>query len=380
MDRLLEALPLMRPRGRVHEALKSLSLSVGKGEVVGVIGRNGAGKSTLLQIICGTLSPSTGTVKVCGRVAALLELGSGFNPEFTGRENVYLNGAILGLQRAEIDARFNDIWAFSEIGEAMDQPVKTYSSGMFMRLAFAVAVSVDPDILVIDEALSVGDGAFARKSFDRIMQLKEQGKTIFFCSHNLYQVEAICNRALWIHEGQVAAMGQPVEVIHLYERFLHALEVDSAARPVYEIAPMGALPRFTHVEVRVDDVLASLNDIPEGVTGHSTLVVEARWWCPEGMQAPSFAVTVHAADARMVGSAGSHVDQVPLACHDGEGCARVCFNALPLLKGEYWVEVYLLCERGVMFYDQRVPAARFRMVSPDFSLEQGVVHLQRRWL
>lgn len=198
---------------REFAALREVSFTLKKGEVLGLVGRNGAGKSTLLQMICNTLTPSSGTVTVNGRVAALLELGAGFNPDFTGRENVYLNASVLGLQQAEIDARYDDIVDFSGIGDFIHQPVKTYSSGMYVRLAFAIATSVDPDILVIDEALSVGDGAFARKSFDRIMQLKDKGVTILFCSHSMYQIEAICNKAIWLERGQVRALGNPGEVI-----------------------------------------------------------------------------------------------------------------------------------------------------------------------
>lgn len=380
VDRLLEALPFARPRGREHVALKEISLTIGKGEVVGIVGRNGAGKSTLLQIICGTLAPSSGSVTTHGRIAALLELGSGFNPEFTGRENVYMNGAILGLSRAEIDDRFESILSFSEIGEAINQPVKTYSSGMFVRLAFAVAVSVDPDILVIDEALSVGDGAFARKSFDRIMQMKEQGKTIIFCTHNLYQVEAICNRAIWIHEGSIAAIGDPAGVVHRYEAFLHALEVNRHASPDQQQPSTLLLPKLTQTRVWLDGTEASLTQIPTGITDMSVLEVEVHWKCSEELPPPVVAVTIHASDGRIAGSAGSHIDKVTLQC-DSElgGYARVLFDNIPLLKGDYWVEIYLLCEKGVMFYDQRVPAARFTMSSPQTPLEKGVVHLKRRW-
>ncbi|MBK9237101.1 MAG: ABC transporter ATP-binding protein [Rhodoferax sp.] len=197
-------------------ALRDVSFDIRRGEVVGIVGRNGAGKSTLLQMVCGTLSPTNGTLTVEGRVAALLELGAGFNPDFTGLENVYMNAAILGLSRKQVDDKLDDILSFADIGDFIHQPVKTYSSGMFMRLAFSVATSVEPDILVIDEALSVGDGAFARKSFDRIMRLKDAGKTILFCSHSMYQVEALCSRALWIEAGAVRMIGSAAEVTSAY--------------------------------------------------------------------------------------------------------------------------------------------------------------------
>ena len=189
--------------GPQHHALRHIDLNIRRGEVVGVIGRNGAGKSTLLQLVCGVLQPSAGQRTVRGRVAALLELGAGFNPELTGRENVRLNGPLLGLSAAEMARRMDGIVEFAGIGDFIDQPVRSYSSGMFVRLAFSMATSVDPDILVVDEALSVGDGAFARKSYERIMALKEKGVTILFCSHSMFQVEQLCTRAVWIEGGEL---------------------------------------------------------------------------------------------------------------------------------------------------------------------------------
>ena len=211
-----------RRYAREFHALQNVSFAIRPGEVVGIVGRNGAGKSTLLQMVCGTLEPSTGILAVQGRVAALLELGAGFSPDFTGLENIYINAAILGLSRVQVDAQLDAILAFADIGEFIHQPVKTYSSGMFMRLAFAVATSVEPDILVIDEALSVGDGAFARKSFDRIMRLKDAGKTILFCSHSMYQVEALCSRAIWMESGTVKMFGSAADVTYAYQTSLDA--------------------------------------------------------------------------------------------------------------------------------------------------------------
>ncbi len=204
-------------------ALKEVSFDLPKGEVLGLIGRNGAGKSTLLQLICGTLTASHGELQVNGRIAALLELGAGFNPQFTGRENIYLSATVMGISRQEIDQKIEDIIDFSGIRPFIEQPVSTYSSGMFVRLAFSVATSVDPDILVIDEALSVGDGDFARRSFERIMAMKEAGKTILFCSHSLYQIEVLCSQAIWIEKGQVQARGLPSVVVPEYQGFLDRL-------------------------------------------------------------------------------------------------------------------------------------------------------------
>lgn len=206
---------------RKFEALRDINFEVARGETVGVVGRNGSGKSTLLQVICGTLTPSLGQVTVHGRVAALLELGAGFNPEFTGRENVFLNGTVLGLTRKEIEQRFDEIAAFAEIGEFIDQPVKSYSSGMYVRLAFAVAIHVTPDVLVVDEALSVGDEAFQRKCYARINRIRENGAAILFVSHSAGTVTELCNRALLLDRGELLCTGTPKHVVARYHKMLY---------------------------------------------------------------------------------------------------------------------------------------------------------------
>lgn len=224
--RLLQGLPMLGGARWYTEfhALRCVDLEVARGETVGIIGRNGSGKSTLLQIICGTLSATAGTVAVSGRIAALLELGAGFNPEFTGRENVFLNGAVLGLGRAEMEQRLEGILAFADIGEFVDRPVKTYSSGMYIRLAFAVAISIEPNILIIDEALSVGDEAFQRKCFARIEALKDNGCTILFVSHSAGSIVQLCDRAVVIDDGESICTGQPKDAVALYQRLLYAPE------------------------------------------------------------------------------------------------------------------------------------------------------------
>lgn len=213
----LQRLMAMRPRAYYKEfwALKGVSLKVRKGETVGIIGRNGQGKSTLLQTICGTLMPTSGSVDVRGRVAALLELGSGFNPEFTGRENVYLNGSVLGLSREDIETRFDSILAFADIGEFIDQPVKTYSSGMYVRLAFAVIAHADADVLVVDEALSVGDVFFGQKCMRFLREFMKHG-TVIFVSHDTSAVINLCDRVIWMQNGQVHREGPTKEVVAEY--------------------------------------------------------------------------------------------------------------------------------------------------------------------
>lgn len=197
-------------------ALDGVSFEVRRGETVGIIGRNGSGKSTLLQMVCGTLSPTQGRVEVNGRVAALLELGAGFNPEFTGRENIFMNGTLLGLSKEEIEARYDDIVAFADIGMFIDQPVKMYSSGMFVRVAFAIAASMDPSILIVDEALAVGDLAFQAKCMVRLRQLMDAGTTILFVSHDMSSVRNICSKVLWLKQGRSVAYGDPRQVVDAY--------------------------------------------------------------------------------------------------------------------------------------------------------------------
>ena len=203
-------------RHRDFHALADLTFSVGRGEVFCIIGENGSGKSTALQLIAGIFAPTTGEVRVSGRVSALLELGSGFNPEFTGRENVYMNGAILGLSKKELDQRYTSIEAFAEIGDYIHQPVRTYSSGMTVRLAFSVAIHVDPEILVVDEALAVGDAYFRQRCMRRINEMRDRGVTIIFVSHSVADVRSIGDRALWLSHGRAMAMGNAGEVVAQY--------------------------------------------------------------------------------------------------------------------------------------------------------------------
>ena len=227
--RLLQT--LLRGKKKFYKefwALKDISFEVKKGECLGIIGRNGSGKSTLLQILTGTLAPTIGSVGVEGRVAALLELGSGFNPEFTGRENVYMNGAIMGFSRAEMDKKFDEIAAFADIGEFIEQPVKIYSSGMMVRLAFATAINVDPDILIIDEALSVGDVRFQQKCFRKFKKFRDDGRTVLFVSHDVSAVKLFCDKVIWLEQGQVKRSGMPDDVIKEYLSFMaYGLETDT---------------------------------------------------------------------------------------------------------------------------------------------------------
>lgn len=217
IDRLKETLSLTKKSyHKDFYALNNINLQIKKGETVGIIGKNGAGKSTLLKIITGVLSPSSGSVKIYGRISSLLELGAGFNPEYSGIENIYLNGTIMGMSKEEVDERIQDILAFADIGDYIYQPVKTYSSGMYVRLAFSVAINVNPDILIVDEALAVGDARFQLKCFKKLEEIKKQGTTILYVSHDIEQVKSFCSRGILINDGLILYQGSPKEAALKY--------------------------------------------------------------------------------------------------------------------------------------------------------------------
>ncbi len=389
-DRLLQM--LVRSKKQYYRefwALKHVDFQIMPGEVVGVIGRNGSGKSTLLQLVCGTLSPTFGEVSINGRVAALLELGAGFNPEFSGRENVFLSAAITGMSWQETEMKFDEIVEFSGIQEFIDQPVKTYSSGMYVRLAFSIAIHVNPDILVIDEALSVGDGVFARKSFERIMALKESGTTILFCSHSLYQVEAICTRVLWLERGALKLSGEAAVVTSAYGQFLNSFigapEQGDVGFEDYEHFPEGEVPTQQSVEfvARITKVELSVNNNPpvpiaELMSGADDISVAVEFTCSSTIPSPNIGIVFCDKSEQPVTSVGSHIDNIKaFYTPDGRGFFHVSFLKFPLLKGEYFLYVYLLCERGIHVYDLAGAAAK--IIVSQSHLEQGVVSIPRTW-
>lgn len=274
-DKLKEVLLLGR-RMHFHEfwALRDVSFDLRQGETLGIVGRNGSGKSTLLQIICETMSPSKGTVDIFGRVSALLELGSGFDPDFTGKENVYMNASILGLSHKEIDDRYPEITAFADIGEYINQPVRFYSSGMYVRLAFAVAVSVEPQILVVDEALAVGDEMFQRKCFSRIRSLKAKGCTILFVSHSGPTVIDLCDRAMLVDRGECILMSSPKKVVENYHKLINAppdlqeelrasIQVSSGDRTAIDTAGPHALQALASKEKANDEAFFDSTLVPK---------------------------------------------------------------------------------------------------------------------
>lgn len=413
-----------------HVALHPLSFELERGQVLGIVGRNGAGKSTLLQLLSGTLFPSSGHITINGRIAALLELGAGFNPEFTGLENVYLNGSILGLSKREISNRLDTILGFADIGRFINLPVKTYSSGMFVRLAFSVAVCVDPDVLIIDEALAVGDGPFARKSFQKIMDFRDNGKTILFCSHSLYQIESLCSHVMWLDHGRLMRYGECADILAAYSQFIdrassssniHSLvagfdadqpsvsdstsnqSVDKAKSDVCshehnkEIFSDKALPenpRLIKILVWLNGNLLELSDdasrrlvLNYGIS--SKLELEIFWQMSplEGdsvengsakFERPTVALSLMTSTGQCL-AAVSTLNQSKVIRQDSFGRGHVAINIpdLPLCKGQFRLDVLLGCSRGLQLYDQAVGVVHLDVRSQ--AHEQGMISIRHSW-
>jgi lipopolysaccharide transport system ATP-binding protein len=373
-------------QGGFH-ALRPLSLQVDKGQSLGIVGLNGAGKSTLLQLAAGTLTPSTGQVISRGRVAALLELGSGFNPEATGRENIYLYAATMGMGRAQVQERLDAIIAFSGLSDAINMPVKTYSSGMQVRLAFSVATSVDPDILIVDEALSVGDGIFAKRSFDRVMQLREQGTALLLCSHALFHVDLFCERTLWLEKGSLRDSGPTGIMVPRYQEYLDAENnappqqastsspgsTDASAPGAANPPPVEAvtepleglvsaqypeLVRLRKAEVALDGLVGK--DL-QGISWQSDLTVDIFLQVSQEEPKPRAAVVISSDSGKIIGTTISDPGAIQSANAKGHASVRFHLPRLPLNKGRYRVGVYLLCENGRYVYEWTDPFAHITL-------------------
>jgi ABC-type polysaccharide/polyol phosphate transport system ATPase subunit len=367
-DRLLEPL-LRRPRHREFRALEDVTFALPRGEGLALIGENGAGKSTLLKILAGITAPTTGSFQVRGKVASILELGSGFHPEFTGRQNIVLNAAMLGLSQEELRRKMPDIVAFSELGEFIDQPVKCYSTGMAMRLGFSIATQVEPDVLIVDEALSVGDGYFQKKCMDRLRVFVDSGGTLLFCSHAMYYVSAFCQRALWLRNGRAEALGPVSEVVGEYENFLVAKSERAAQESPLATAPTPGMP------ARI--LLARLAEPRSFYTQGDPWVLEVEWETTDPRLGFHLGVGINRADGIEVCSFATHLDGLPPAAGERRHAARLSIPSLPLVKGEFTLYIFLLDEEGLHIYDQRVIPAAFDVRSPAYAF--GLVRVEHTW-
>lgn len=365
---------LMRGRRARYEefwALDGVSFEVMQGETFGVIGHNGSGKSTLLKTMARILRPDRGTVAVTGSLSALLELGAGFHPELSGRENVYLNAAILGLSRRDVDARFDDIVEFAGLEQFIDTPVKNYSSGMFVRLGFAVAINVEPDVLLIDEVLAVGDESFQRKCAEKIVEFRDQQRTIVIVSHGVGQLRQLCNRVAWIDHGKVKAVGTGPEVVDAYVADAHAGRVSTEEDGI----------RWGSGQVRVHRVELLGPDGAPTTMVHTgdTVTVRMHYRCAERVPEPVFGFAIIRIDGVGITSPDLvDAGMVPPAV-EGEGYVEATLRDLPLLEGTYDISIGVGDRAELLTYDHWEKPLRFDVERATPYERRGVVTMRPEW-
>jgi ABC-2 type transport system ATP-binding protein len=358
-------------------ALRDVALEVNEGDTVGILGRNGSGKSTLLKCVCGVLQPTEGQVVVRGKLAGLLELGAGFQPDLTGRQNIYLNGSLLGLTKSDIDKVFDDIVAFAELDQFIDNQVKFYSSGMYVRLGFAVAVNVDPDILVIDEVLAVGDERFQRKCLDRVQEFQDQGRTIIFVSQSPDQVRSVAKKVVVLSDGHMVANGDPGEAVRIFRE--HLLEAGDvlAADQAEEVNP-GAAPAPVRVveitdrlhPIRITEVIPvhpGTGERPYLITGEP-LTVMLRYTSAEATTTASFVVEISDATGLVLMHTTSSDLDVHFAIAAGTGSVSFRYESFPFLDGVYTASVGIEGRSGGQLYDWKEGAATVEVMNPTRSV------------
>lgn len=373
---------------KAHWALKDVSFDLQPGQCLGVVGDNGAGKSTLLKLLANTLHPSTGEVQRTGRLTAILELGAGFHPDFTGRENVMFGGSLIGLSPAQMADLFEGILAFSELGDAIDRPVKTYSSGMTVRLAFALVTAVQPEVLIVDEALAVGDQHFQKKCIARIALFRENGCTILFCSHSLYHVRQLCDRVLWLNRGEVKGLGHTEAVLSAYETHVR-LQDAKPQTPDPELA-LGLSPEATPSPAPVPGTGSTTArllsaTLASGAAGRAQtgpdLVLHLSAQTP-AHEVPSLGVMLEQYKGVGIASVATHAEGVTLAAlHSADGvttwACTLTFTELPLHSGQYSLSFYLFDHQGLVVCDEWKDHITFEWLSP--SLTPGLVRLAHQW-
>jgi lipopolysaccharide transport system ATP-binding protein len=362
--------------------LKDVSFQVAHGETVGLIGANGAGKSTALKLITRIIEPTSGKVRVDGRVGALLELGAGFHPDLTGRENIYLNGSILGLSEARIRSKMGDIIAFAELERFIDVPVKHYSSGMYVRLGFSVAVHTEPEILLVDEVLAVGDYSFQHKCLDRIMEMQQQGVTICYVSHDLGTVERLCSQAIWLDDGVVQASGSVSDTVASYLRSMASQEESrTSAGQASEVKSTGAQRRWGSGDAQILAV-SFLDD--QGTERGVFRVGEAwavriRYRTTRRLEKPVFGLAIHGADGVHICGPNTYFSSLDIPCVDGEGEIVYRVDTLPLLEGTYLVSAAIHNQADTVMYDYHDRLYTFRVRQVEKGERYGLVSMAGRW-
>ena len=365
-DRLLEGL-LRRPRHTPFPALQGIDFEVSRGEGFGIIGENGAGKSTLLKILAGVTAASEGDVRINGTVASILELGSAFHGELTGRQNIVLNAAMFGLDRAQVIERTPQIIGFSELGAFIERPIKTYSTGMVMRLGFAIAIQVEPDVLLVDEALSVGDGYFQKKCMFRLKQYVDNGGTLIICSHAMYYISAFCERTLWMRDGRCEALGPTRQVVPQYEAYLDAKGERSDATPeIVEAAPSSPA-HLTGVRLLTGSTY----------TVGDPLEIEIEWAASTPEMAFHLGVGVNRPDEVEVTSFLSHRSGAGPWTGLENYNVRLEIPELPLVKNTFKLYVFLLAEDGLHIHDTRILEDAFTVEYDEYPF--GIVAVEHHW-
>lgn len=368
-DRLKEALnPFRKSYHHDFYALKDVSFEIKKGETVGIIGKNGAGKSTLLKIITGVLTPTSGEVEVNGKIASLLELGAGFNPEMTGMENIYLNGTIMGFSKEEMDQKVDAILAFADIGEFIDQPVKMYSSGMFARLAFSVAINVEPDVLIVDEVLSVGDTRFQSKSIKKMEEIRNNGTTILFVSHATEQIKRFCSKAIWLEDSTAKMIGDQTIVVDQYIDSLHLKHIESSesetkatdqsnsslakilnfslsSDSLKTFDPLIVLIEYEIFENKVDDLLVG--------------------------------VAIYDNERNYIFGPNTYLDKYDIQNEQGRHTIKYVIPKMTLLAGTYFIDIGLFTDNGIVNLDYKQNAGIFKIENDYFT--EGKVFIEHEW-
>lgn len=386
---------IFRPRVKGEEfwALRNVSFRVEEGQSLGLIGHNGAGKSTILKLMTRILEPTSGTVKVKGRVAALLELGSGFHPDLSGRENVFLNGSLMGFSRREMQKKLDEIIEFSEIGQFIDMEVKHYSSGMYTRLAFAVATAVDPDILITDEVLAVGDEAFQRKCMERIYNFRTQGKTIIFVSHALETVQMLCDIAVWMDRGEVRKVGEARPVIEAYlgdvnRKEAEALRAQKEAEQANEAAeeeqqqePEDNRRRGTfEVEITKVELLNAENQTPAVFKPHEQVTLRIHYSASKWIHRPVFGVAIHHENGFWLTGPNTRFDRFEIPSIEGTGHIDFVIPHLPLLDGRYLISVSCYDEPILHPYDSHTHMYELVVRSDEMHERYGVLTVNGYWV
>lgn len=373
VDRLKESInPFGKKYHNKFYALNDVSFNVNKGETIGILGRNGSGKSTLLQIITGVLSPTKGRVNVNGKISALLELGAGFNPELSGIDNVYLNGTIMGYGKEEMDKKMDKIISFADIGEYIHQPVKMYSSGMFVRLAFAVAINVDPDVLIVDEALAVGDMQFQLKCIDKIKTFKKQGKTILFVSHDPYQVRNFCDQAIWLMDGKIHNRGDVNLITEMYIDFMkHGLEDTSNVQ---------GHDQKTKIMLSIDKV--SISDISnkerKDYNFGESIKVTVDFTINKPLQGLVGGVALYDKQRNYVCGLNTKLDDYSLPHKPGKYQLNVSYHDMHLLPGTYFIDVGFFESSAIVIIDYKSKAEFFTISSGEYFAE-GLTFIKHSW-